>query len=331
MINNNNNIINNINYYEPIYKPNYIKNYTKITIKKFEKNKSINYIIKLSNNNFLCVSYNKITIQDTLIIEHNKKYKNLQKIKENSQITNTIELKLNYKNNKNILIAYSINNLLKIYSFELNDFIVIFNDHEWAITSIIEFEFGKILTSSNDKTIRLFDYTQKECLLNLLAHDWNINKMIILKNNENLIGTCSWDKTIKIWNINEEILYSELKGHSENVNDICEVENKKNLILSVSEDNTIKEWDFEKEICLFTFENSFENSGIRKVIWMNNNVFLTYNENDVLNFWNYNKKTIFYSFIHNGFHLENYSIIEDENKNKILYFFYLDNIYKIYI
>ena len=322
------NNINNINnYYEPIYKPKFIKNYSKILIKKFEKNKSINNIIKLKNGYYLCVSYKIITIQDRLIIENNKKYKNIYKLKESSHILNIIELKLLDSKDDNITIAYSINNILKIYSFNVKDFICIFNEHEWAITSIIEFKYGKILTSSNDKTIRLFDYIEKECILNLLAHDWNINNMILLKNNNNLVGTCSWDKTIKIWEINKVILYSELKGHSDCVNDICEVENKKNLILSVSEDKTIKEWDFDKEICIYTFNNVSLN-GISKIIWMNNNVFLIYCDEDVFIFWDYKLKQKFLTFEHNKYHLENYSIIK-ENDNKIIYLFYLDNIYKI--
>ena len=202
------NNINNINnYFEPIYKPKFIKNYSKFLIKKFEKNKSINNIIKLKNGNYLCVSYKIITIQDRLIIENNKKYKNIYKLKESSHILNIIELKLLDSKNDNITIAYSINNILKIYSFNVKDFICIFNEHEWAITSIIEFKFGKILTSSNDKTIRLFDYIEKECILNLLAHDWNINNMILLKNNNNLIVIFYLDKKIKIWNINEKLLY----------------------------------------------------------------------------------------------------------------------------
>ena len=151
--------------------------------------------------------------------------------------------------------------------------------------------------------------------------------MILLKNNNNLVGTCSWDKTIKIWEINKVILYSELKGHSDCVNDICEVENKKNLILSVSEDKTIKEWDFDKEICIYTFNNVSLN-GISKIIWMNNNVFLIYCDEDVFIFWDYKLKQKFLTFEHNKYHLENYSIIK-ENDNKIIYLFYLDNIYKI--
>jgi len=321
--------MNNINnYYEPFYKPKFINNYNKISIKKLEKNKSIYNVIKLKNNKYLSVSYNKITIQDILIIENNKKYKNIHKLKESSHIFNIIELNLiESKNENDITIAYSINNILKIYSFNSEEYICIFNEHEWAITSIIEFDYGKILTSSNDKTIRLFDYIEKECILNLLAHDWNINNMILLKNNNNLVGTCSWDKTIKIWEIKEVILYSELKGHSDSVNDICEVENKKNLILSVSQDKSIREWDFEKEICLNTFNNVSLN-GISKIIWMNDNVFLTYCDEDVLDFWDYKLKQKFLIFERNNYHLENYSIIE-ENNNKIIYLFYLDNIYKI--
>ena len=319
---------NNNNYYEPFYKAKFKKNYNKISIKKFEKNISINNIIKLKNNKFLSVSYNKITIQDKLIIENKNKYKNIYKLKESSQISNTIELLLtDSKNDTDITIAYSINNILKIYNFPAKDFVSVFNEHEWAITSIIEFERGKILTSSNDKTIRLFDYIEKECKLNLLAHDWNINNMILLKHNKNLVGTCSWDKTIKIWEIKEEILYSELKGHSDCVNDICEVESKKNLILSVSQDKSVKEWDFEKEICLKTFVNVSLN-GISKIIWVNNNVFLTYFDEDVFVFWDYKLKQKFLSFEHKNYHLENYSVFE-ENGKKIIYLFYLDNIYKI--
>ena len=182
-------------YYAPLYILKYKKNLKRIFISRL-KTINISKILFLSNSTYLTTSYDTIN-----------QYKNLNlndkitTIYETNDITNIIEIENENKNKNEILIAYSISNILKIYSLKEKKIISLFDDHEWAITSILEYSLNKILTSANDKTIKLFNIKEQFCIMNILAHSWSINKIIKLKNN--YISSCSWDKSIKVWELNE--------------------------------------------------------------------------------------------------------------------------------
>ena len=280
-------------YYAPLYILKYKKNLKRIFISRL-KTINISKILFLSNSTYLTTSYDTIN-----------QYKNLNlndkitTIYETNDITNIIEIENENKNKNEILIAYSISNILKIYSLKEKKIISLFDDHEWAITSILEYSLNKILTSANDKTIKLFNIKEQFCIMNILAHSWSINKIIKLKNN--YISSCSWDKSIKVWELNEDFfLISELVGHLENVNDIIEF--KENIIISVSEDLTIRFWDWINEKCIFIIENaSFES--ILKVVYLNNYVFITYSD-DGVKFWDFENKSLIQTFDCDGFYIK---------------------------
>ena len=280
-------------YYAPLYILKYKKNLKRIFISRL-KTINISKILFLSNSTYLTTSYDTIN-----------QYKNLNlndkiiTIHETNDITNIIEIENENKNKNEILIAYSISNILKIYSLKEKKIISLFDDHEWAITSILEYSLNKILTSSNDKTIKLFNIKEQFCIMNILAHSWSINKIIKLKNN--YISSCSWDKSIKVWELNEGFLISELIGHFENVNDIIEF--KENLIISVSEDLSIRFWDWKNEKCIFIIENACFDS-ILKIVYLNKNVFITYSDDGFVKFWDFENKKIIQIFDCDGFYIK---------------------------
>ena len=282
------------NYYSPLYFPKYKKNSKRIFISRLNKI-DISKILLLSNSTYIITSFDKIIHYKNLNL-----LKRITTIYETNDITNIIEIENENKNKNEILIAYSICNILKIYSLKEKKILSSFDDNEWSISSILEYSLNKILTSSNDKTIKLFNIKEQFCIMNILAHSWSINKIIKLKNN--YISSCSWDKSIKVWELNENFfLISELIGHSENVNDIIEF--KDNLIISVSEDLTIRFWDWIKEICIFIIENaSFE--PILKVIYLNNNIFITYSDDGVVKFWDFDNKSLIQNFDCDGFYIK---------------------------
>ena len=71
------------------------------------------------------------------------------------------------------------------------------NDHKDAIYSVSMFPSGKMISVSNDKSIKIYDinFNLIENIEN--AHDWGIIYVEII--DENNFITCSFDHTIKTW------------------------------------------------------------------------------------------------------------------------------------
>ena len=87
-----------------------------------------------------------------------------------------------------------------------------YNQHQKCIRSIqIIEESSKLISSSQDGTIKIWDLETGECLKTLEDHaDWVTS---ILIHNSKLI-TCSSDKTIKIWNLDNYQCIETLNNYS---------------------------------------------------------------------------------------------------------------------
>jgi WD40 repeat protein len=142
---------------------------------------------------------------------------------------------------------------------------------------------SKLISCSNDKTIKIWDLDTFECLISLNGHSDRIWKIERLPNNQ--ILSCSSDKSIKlwdidtgvclktfnddqtvcsikiltektfasnsytnikIWNIDDGICIKILNGHSHLILDFLLLPN--GSLVSCSGDKTIKVWDIEQGI-----------------------------------------------------------------------------------
>jgi WD40 repeat protein len=75
-----------------------------------------------------------------------------------------------------------------------------FNQHTELITSICVTEDSKkLISSSKDTTIKIWDIETGECLKTLDDHKKSVNCIISIPNNKFISG--SWDKTIKMWDL----------------------------------------------------------------------------------------------------------------------------------
>ena len=96
----------------------------------------------------------------------------------------------------------------------------------------------KVITGSDDKTIKILDITTGECLMTLLGHSSNVNAVVISPNGQKIISN-GWDYNIKIWDINTGKCLKTLKGHVDNAFYLA-VSPNGNHIICGSHNNTIK-------------------------------------------------------------------------------------------
>ena len=119
---------------------------------------------------------------------------------------------------------------------------------------MILLENGNLCSGSADKTIRIWDWKNANCLSYLKAHN-NWVKSICQFNSQILLSG-SDDRKIRIWNLNLELL-EELEGHEHSVRAFCKIDD--NYFASGGFDNTIKIWDFNKKECINSLKGHISN------------------------------------------------------------------------
>jgi WD40 repeat protein len=105
---------------------------------------------------------------------------------------------------------------------------------------------------SYDRSIRIWNVENGECLHVLNGHADTVYKVLVFKN---LIISASLDHTIQIWDLDTGKNLRILKGHSHWVNDICIVEDN---IVSCSADKCIRIWEIQTGKCLRILKNAHE-------------------------------------------------------------------------
>ena len=115
------------------------------------------------------------------------------------------------------------------------------NEHKDAIYSVSIFPSGKMISVSNDKSIKIYDIN-----FNLIdnienAHDWGIIYVEII--DENNFITCSFDHTIKTWIKKKNKFYINTIIHNAHNNQINKVIYSNKNLISCSWDKTVKIWE----------------------------------------------------------------------------------------
>ena len=136
-------------------------------------------------------------------------------------------------------------------------------EHNNNITSICILKDKRLVSSSYDKSIIVYDHSYKSQIHIKHAHNDYIYSLCVLRNGE--LVSSSGDKTIKVWKINDNhyILIHTLNGHEDAVWKVIELKDGK--ISSCSWDATIKIWDNYK--CIKTLK---EHAGVRSIIEIKN-------------------------------------------------------------
>ena len=228
------------------------------TYKYEERLKNLNYYVI---ENLKKISSNSIQYYDKIFKEGKKCISLLQNIHSNSLSNNFKTLK---------------------YHFDI-------------INYLDKLKNGKLVSCSDDKSLKIYKENTFEVQLSIEEHSKRINSFTQLRDGR--IITCSADHTMKLIKLigdNSYQIDQTLNGHYGDVYKI--IETKENELISISKDKTMKVWILNKNnnfeyITTIVFQNKNSNCNILK---LNDKEFVTSScQDECLKFWNLNN----YSFI----------------------------------
>jgi WD40 repeat protein len=119
------------------------------------------------------------------------------------------------------------------------------SDSVWSVCTSGD----KIISGSDEKTLRVWDMNPGKCLCTLNGHTEIISSVCI---SGDKIISGSWDKTLRIWDINTGQCLNILTGHTDRVRSVCTLIEAKgeNKMISCGDDKTIRVWDLNTLECL---------------------------------------------------------------------------------
>jgi WD40 repeat protein len=149
----------------------------------------------------------------------------------------------------NILISGSIDNIIRIFSLETCKLLKEFDQHELAVTSLLQIKDYMLISGSWDKTIKFWNIEKGYCETTLNEESPIYSMCLIPYLNQFVCGRA--DGIISIFDLNECDKIFTFKAHDELVS-ILKLLNQFYL-LSSSDDKTIKLWNLNNNQCLKIF------------------------------------------------------------------------------
>ena len=175
--------------------------------------------------------------------------------------------------NKNNIGLWDSNSEDNLQSF-------IFSGHELWVNSLVKCDDNCFASASNDKTIKIWNYYNKNCIRTIEAHEDCILCLIKLINGNLCSGGA--DLMIKIWDWNNGSCIYTLVGHRNWIN--CLIQLEDGQIVSGSVDKTIKFWKKYENIETI---NAHENS-VRTLCQINANYIASGSFDNKIKIWNLN-------------------------------------------
>lgn len=107
-----------------------------------------------------------------------------------------------------------------------------------------------ICSGSDDKSVKLWDVTQKSLIHSYNDHEGSVNK-VMFHPDGTCVASASADRTLKIWDIRSQRLLQHYDAHADPVNSLS-FHPSGRYILSASRDSTLKIWDLRQGHVLYT-------------------------------------------------------------------------------
>ena len=131
----------------------------------------------------------------------------------------------------------------KIRHFKIENEIITM--HQALVKKILILEDGKkIITSSFDHNIKIWDVESHKVIATLEGHEDGVYNIILLSDGR--LASCGFDETIKIWNISSDKYYcmQTLIGHTDCINSLVELPDS--ILVSGSMAQTLRLWDLKQ-------------------------------------------------------------------------------------
>ena len=158
--------------------------------------------------------------------------------------------KIKIEENKTAQYTFTLQEKPKVPEYKI---LKTLNGHSKTVNSVAYSPDGtKIVSGSDDETIKIWDANKGEHLQTLRGHADYVNSVAYSPDGTKIISG-SLDKTIKIWDANYGVCLQTLEGHSETVRSVAYSPDGTKII-SGSLDKTIKIWDANTGQCLKTLE-----------------------------------------------------------------------------
>ncbi|KAF2469396.1 uncharacterized protein BDR25DRAFT_334966 [Lindgomyces ingoldianus] len=122
----------------------------------------------------------------------------------------------------------------------------------WVSSVSFSHDSARLVSGSEDKTVKIWDARSGECLQTLEAHSASVSSVVFSHDSTRLVSG-SDDKTVKIWDASSSECLQTLEGHSAWVNSVT-FSHDSNRLVSGSGDKTVKIWDASSGECLQTLE-----------------------------------------------------------------------------
>ena len=121
--------------------------------------------------------------------------------------------------------------------------------HEFGVAAVAVLPDGRIVSGSDDRTLKVWDAETGECSRTLKGHDDWVRAVSVLPDGRIVSG--SWDETLKVWDAETGECSRTLKGHDD-VNAVSVLPDGR--IVSGSDNRTLKVWDAETGECSRTLK-----------------------------------------------------------------------------
>lgn len=123
--------------------------------------------------------------------------------------------------------------------------VAILKGHVTRVRSVACFADVRVVSASDDRTIRVWNLARQSCVRTLKGHQGPVRMVQTMKDGR--IASCSDDGSVCVWETARNTPIS-MSGHIGPVN--CVEVVSENLILSGGSDATIKFWDLADRSCL---------------------------------------------------------------------------------
>jgi WD40 repeat protein len=111
---------------------------------------------------------------------------------------------------------------------------------------------ARILTASDDKTVRIWDAKSGKLLQTLKGHAGKVYSVALSPDGKRIL-TSAADKTVRIWDADTGKLLRTLEGHGARVNKVAMTPDGTRIV-SGSEDKTARVWDTETGAPVLTLQ-----------------------------------------------------------------------------